>query len=341
MTSLERFLKAVRFEDVNRPPVWMMRQAGRTLPEYRRLRENYSFWELCRTPKLAAEVTLQPIHRFPLDAAVIFSDILVVPDALGIEVSFSPKLALSPVIQNSEGIERLNMVDLRSRLDYVAETIKQVSRETGGKTAVLGFSGAPYTLSCYMIEGGSSRHFLKVREMMYRNTQTFLSLQEKLADAVSEYLLLQAEASATAVQLFDTWAGDLNPRDYETFVQPYVKRIIHTVKKKSDIPVIYYINGIGSHLSAAAETGADVIGVDWRISLSAVREKLGDRKVVQGNLDPALLFASPEEIRRRVNDLLQETGGMGHIVNLGHGLIPETPLSGIEAFIQSVIDWRS
>ncbi|MBU1339105.1 MAG: uroporphyrinogen decarboxylase [Acidobacteria bacterium] len=340
MTSIERFLKAVRFEDVDRPPVWMMRQAGRTLPEYRSLREKHSFWELCRTPELAAEVTLQPLNRFQLDAAVIFSDILVVPAALGMKVSFSPRLEISPAISDFEGIERLNVDDICQRLDYVAAVVKRVFKDTNGKTAVLGFSGAPFTLSSYMIEGGSSRHFIKVREMMYGDTSNFMTLQEKLTHVISEYLILQAEASATAVQLFDTWAGELSPRDFETFVQPFVQQIIQTVKKKTDIPIIYYVNGIGSHLSSAASSGADVLGVDWRISLSEVRRRLGERAVVQGNLDPAVLFAPQEEIRRRVNDLLHETGGQGHIVNLGHGLIPETHLSGIETFIKSVIEWR-
>jgi uroporphyrinogen decarboxylase len=338
MESIERFLKAVRFEDLDRPPVWMMRQAGRTLPEYRRLREKQSFWQLCTTPELAAEVTLQPLKRFPLDAAVIFSDILVVPAALGMEVSFSPRLAVFPAISDLEGIERLNVDGISERLDYVAAVIKKVFKDTKGKTAILGFSGAPFTLSSYMIEGGSSRHFIKVREMMYQNTSTFLALQEKLTHVISEYLILQAEASATAVQLFDTWAGELNPRDFETYVQPFVQRIIQTIKKKVDIPIIYYINGIGSHLSAAATTGADVLGVDWRVTLSEVRRKLGEQTAVQGNLDPAVLFAPQDEIRRRVKELLNETGGRGHIVNLGHGLIPETPLSGIETFAQTVID---
>lgn len=340
MTSRERFLRAVRFEDVDRPPVWLMRQAGRTLPEYRRLREKHSFWELCRTPELAAEVTLQPLHRFPLDAAVIFSDILVVPAALGMEVSFSPRLELSPAISGREGIERLNVDDICQRLDYVAAAIQKVSRKTKGKIAILGFSGAPFTLSSYMIEGRSSRHFIKVREMMHQDTPAFMDLQEKLSQAISGYLLLQAKASVSAVQLFDTWAGELDPRDFETFVQPFVHKIIQTVRKKKDIPIIYYVNGIGSHLSSAAATGADVLGVDWRITLSEVRRRLGERTAVQGNLDPAALFAPQREIRRRVNDLLHETGGLGHIVNLGHGLIPQTPLSGIQTFIQSVIEWR-
>ncbi len=340
MNSLERFLKASRFENVDRPPVWMMRQAGRTLPEYRSLREKHSFWKICRTPELATEVTLQPIRRFPIDAAVIFSDILVIPDAMGLEVSFTPKLSISPVIQTAADVDRLDVSQIEKQLDYVAETIRCVNREIGSQKAVLGFSGAPFTISSYMIEGGGSRHFIKVREMMYRQTQLFLDLQEKLVQAISMYLILQAKASATAVQLFDTWAGELNPKDYSRFVQPFVKSIIENVKKCSDIPVIYYINGIGNLLSAAASTGADVIGVDWRMTLTQVRQVLGDKTVVQGNLDPALLFAPEDEIRQRVRQMIAETNGLGHIVNLGHGLIPESPLSGIEAFIETVIEWK-
>ncbi len=339
MYSKDRFLSAAKREDVDRPPVWIMRQAGRTLPEYRHLREKYSFWDLCRNPELAAEVTLQPLKRFSLDAAVIFSDILVIPDALGMNVSFSPKLSLSPVITGKKDLQNLKTKDFLLRLEYVAETIRSVNLSIK-KTAVLGFSGAPFTLSRYMIEGKSTGKNSKAKEWMFRHPDLFLELQEILSSVISEYLIFQAEASATAVQLFDTWAGELHPEDYRKFVQPFIRRIIQTVKKRTSIPVIYYINGAAGHLDAVFATGADVLSVDWRISLSKIRKRLGTETVLQGNLDPALLFSPPEVIRERVHRLIQETAGKGHIVNLGHGLNPETPLSGIEAFVQSVIEWK-
>jgi uroporphyrinogen decarboxylase len=338
MLPIERFKNACRFLPVDKPPVWMMRQAGRTLPEYRKLKEKYSFWELAKTPELAAEVTLQPIQRFAVDAAVIFSDILVIPDAMGMDVQFFPKLTVTPAIRDAYDIHNLDIAGMEKKLNYVIQTIRNVHREIGNEKAILGFSGAPYTLACYMLEGGSSKNFLKIREMMYHNPALFHSLMDKLTDAVTEYLLMQLDANITAVQLFDTWAAELNPQDFITFVLPYVQKIIQNIKGKN-LPIIYYINGIGNLLHQAALTGADIIGIDWRINLSDVRDTLGEKTILQGNLDPALLVAPENVIKQRVFDMLDMTGGLGHIVNLGHGLIPETPLSGISTFVNAVSDW--
>jgi uroporphyrinogen decarboxylase len=317
----------------------MMRQAGRTLPEYRKLREKHSFWECCRSAELGAEVTLQPLRRFPVDAAIIFSDILVIPDAMGMDVQYTPKLAVLPPLQSEADVNRLNLSGMTGKLDYVSGVIRTVYNEVGAEKAVLGFSGAPYTLACYMIEGGGSKHFLKVREMMYHNPTLFKSLLDKLADAVVEYMLMQMECGISAIQLFDTWAGELNPEDYDRFVLPVVQKIFEKIKVKK-VPLIYYINGIGNLIQRAKESGADVIGVDWRLTLEDVRNTLGQDTIVQGNLDPALLFATPEEIRKRTHQMIAMTGGKGHIANLGHGLIPETPVSGIEAFVKAVTEWK-
>lgn len=340
MQSRERFIKACNNEPIDRPPVWMMRQAGRTLPEYRKLRETYSFWQCCKSPELAAEVTLQPLKRFPVDAAIIFSDILVIPAAMGMDVQFTPKLTVLPPLRDASDIHGLDLSGMTAKLDYVRGAIQAVYREVGQEKAVLGFSGAPYTLACYMIEGGSSKHFLRVREMMYHSPALFKELLDKLADAVIEYLLMQLDSGITAAQLFDTWAGELNPEDYNRFVLPVVQRIFEKAKSKQ-IPLIYYINNIGNLIHQAKQSGADIIGVDWRITLADVRRQLGRETVVQGNLDPALLFAPEEEIRRRVNEMITMTGGKGHIANLGHGLIPETPVSGIAAFVDAVTQWRA
>lgn len=339
MLSKERFIRACRFEEVDRPPVWMMRQAGRTLPEYRALREKHSFWDVCRSAELGAEVTLQPLHRFPVDAAVIFSDILVVPEAMGLDVQFTPKLAVNPPIRDTSDINRLDTAGIPKKLDYVGGVIRAVYKEIGHEKAVLGFSGAPYTLACYMIEGGSSKHFLKVRELMYHNRPVFEKMMDKLASAVIEYLYMQIACNVTAVQLFDTWAGELNPEDYRRFVLPVIQKIVSALKPKG-IPIIYYINGIGNLLEFAKESGADAVGVDWRLTLADVRRRLGEDTVVQGNLDPALLFAPADEIRKRTHQMIAMTGGTGHIANLGHGLIPTTPVSGIEAFVKAVVEWK-
>jgi len=273
-----------------------------------------------------------------VDAAIIFSDILVIPAAMGMDVQFTPHLSVLPPLKDAHDVHKLDLAGMTKKLDYVRGAIKAVYNEVGQEKAVLGFSGAPYTLACYMIEGGSSKHFLKVREMMYHNPTLFKELLDKLADSVIEYLLMQLDSGITAAQLFDTWAGELNPEDYNRFVLPVVQRIFEKAKAKN-IPLVYYINGIGNLIYQAKESGADVIGVDWRLTLEEVRQKLGPDTVVQGNLDPALLFAPEAEIRRRVNEMINMTGGRGHIANLGHGLIPETPISGIAAFVEAVTSW--
>lgn len=338
MQSKERFLKACRGLAVDRPPVWIMRQAGRTLPEYLQLREKYSFWDLCRTPELAAEATLQPIRRFGMDAAVIFSDILVVPAAMGLEVAFSPSLSVSPAVRTADDVDRLRQLDPAAELGYVAGAIRCVSDQGGPELPVLGFSGAPFTLACYMVEGGSSKHFEHLKRMMYGSPEVYALLMDKISAAVTGYLRLQIEAGASAVQLFDTWAGELGPADFRLFVLPWLRRIIRELGP-AGVPVIYYVNGIGNLLELAAQSGADVLGIDWRLELAEVRRRLGPARAVQGNLDPVTLFAPPPFIRERVFEMLDQTGGRGHVVNLGHGVLPETPLAGIQAFVDAVHQW--
>jgi uroporphyrinogen decarboxylase len=315
-----------------------MRQAGRTLPEYRAVREKHSFWEVCRTPELAAEVTLQPVRRFGLDVAVIFSDILVIPEAMGLQVAFSPRLYVAPPIASSADVRALRRPDVGRALGYVADAIRTVRREAGDGLAIAGFCGAPFTLASYMVEGGSSKHFDRLKSLMYREPAVFSELMERLSDCLVDYLIMQKEAGATTLQLFDTWATILSPGDFRRYALPYLQRIVERVRPIG-LPLIYYVNGIGNLLEAAQEIGADILGIDWRVELAEVRRRLGPGRVVQGNLDPGVLFAPPEEIRRRVRAMLEQTGGIGHVVNLGHGLIPSTPLEGIEAFIAAVREW--
>lgn len=338
MNARQRFLMACKGQPVDRPPLWIMRQAGRTLPEYRALREKHSFWETCRNPELATEVSLQPIRRFQMDAAVIFSDILVVPAAMGMEVEFTPKLAIYPRIENVGDLTKLQYPDVSKSLGYVGDVIREVRRVGGDELAIVGFCGAPYTLLSYMVEGGSSKHFDRLKGLMYREPELFASLMRDICEYLGDFLQMQAEAGADALQIFDTWATILGPRDYAFYVLPYLQKLIARIRAKG-IPLIYYINGIGNLLELARDTGADVLGIDWRIELAEVRQRLGKMQIVQGNLDPGILFADPDFIAQRVHQMIDQTGGRGHIINLGHGVIPETPISGIQAFIDAARSW--
>ncbi|MEA1937711.1 MAG: uroporphyrinogen decarboxylase [Pseudomonadota bacterium] len=331
MTPRDRFLAAARGRNVDRPPVWMMRQAGRVLPEYRTLKSKHDFWTLARTPELAAEITLMPMRRFPLDAAVIFNDILTVPSAMGMDISFGPAPTIIDPLATSADLDRL-IRPAPEAYAHIADAMARVRVVLGKKRAVLGFAGAPFTLAAYMTGGGGGRGVDRTRAMMHKLPSLMGPLLERLADAVAVCLTEQVRAGADAVQIFDTWAGSLSVADYRAFVLPGLQGLM----KKLEVPVIYYVNGIGHLLEATAETGADVLGIDWRVSLAEVRQRLGADRIVQGNLDPALLFASPATIRAATQAMIAATGGRGHIINLGHGLLPDTPLEGIAAFIDVV-----
>lgn len=338
MNSKQRFRAACEGAPTDRPPVWIMRQAGRTLPEYNQVREKHSFLEIVHTPELAAEVTLQPVQRFPLDAAIIFSDILVIPAALGVDVQFVPHPVLSPAIQSAADLDQLRAGGAAS-LEYVAAALQLVRRELGEEKALLGFAGAPFTVASYMVEGSGSKTHSRIKTLMYSEPALYDRLMSAICTVTADYLRLQIGAGVDAVQLFDSWAGELSPGDFAQFALPYVQRIVEAVAGRG-AHVIYYVNGVGNLLEQAAASGAGVLGIDWRIELSEVRRRLGFRTVVQGNLDPAVLFAPPELIRSRTFEILSQTNGDSHILNLGHGVQPDTPLKGIEAFIQAAVEWR-
>lgn len=340
MNARQRFANACRGLPVDRPPVWLMRQAGRSLPEYRALREHHEFWELLTTPELAAEVTRQPLRRFEMDAAIIFSDILVIPAALGQKVHFGGGMTLTPPIRQASDIAALNTAEVAERLDYVAQTLRIIREELGEGHALLGFAGAPYTVASYMVEGGGSKSFSRLKSLMYREPAAYDRLLSAVTEATVQYLQTQIKCGVDAVQLFDSWAGELAAPDYRIYAQPYVKRIVEQLSQ-TGTPVIYFINGIGNLLEEAKACGAGVLGVDWRLSLAEVRRRLGADTVVQGNLDPGVLYAEPAEIRRRTLAMIDETGGQGHIANLGHGVAPDTPLDGIYAFVEAVQEWNS
>jgi uroporphyrinogen decarboxylase len=332
------FLKACRGEEVDYTPVWLMRQAGRYLPEYQAVRSNIDFLTLCKNPKLAAEVTLQPVNILGVDAAILFSDILIPVEAMGMRLEFSDKEGpvLSEPIRSKTAVERLIIPDVEEDLPFVFETIKILRKELEHKVPLIGFSGAPFTLATYMIEGGTSKNFLNTKKMMFQSAPVFHYLIEKLTDTIISYLSAQIKAGAQAVQLFDTWAGMLAPMDYKKFVFPYVKKAIFELKKEG-VPVIYFVNDCAGLLGEIKKSGADVIGIDWRIDMSDAIKKLGKKIVVQGNLDPCALFLPKEKIEDRVKDMLWKgEAAKGHIFNLGHGVLPQTPVENVIALVEAV-----
>ncbi len=332
------FLRACRGEEVDYTPVWIMRQAGRYLPEYRAVRSNIDFLTLCKNPRLAAEVTLQPVDILGVDAAILFSDILIPVEAMGMRLEFSDKEGpvLGEPIRSKSAVEKLIIPDVEEDLPFIFDTIKILRKELEHKVPLIGFSGAPFTLATYMIEGGTSKNFLNTKKMMFQSGPVFHYLMEKLTDMIVSYLSAQIRAGAQAVQIFDTWAGILAPADYKQFAFPYVRKAISELKKEG-VPIIYFVNNCASLLGEIKKTGADVIGIDWRIDLSDAIKKLGKKIVVQGNLDPCALFLPKEKIEDRVKDILWKgEAAKGHIFNLGHGVLPQTPVENVIALVEAV-----
>jgi uroporphyrinogen decarboxylase len=333
----DRFLKACRRESVDCTPVWFMRQAGRYMAEYRRLRAAHSILEMCKTPELAAQVTLQPIDRFPLDAAIIFADILLPLEAMGLELEFAE--GEGPVIHNPirdrAAVERLKVID-GHELRYVAEAVSLARRLLNGRVPLIGFAGAPFTLASYAIEGGGSRNYVLTKQLMYREPESWHRLMDKLARVVTGYLRKQIQAGAQAVQLFDSWVGCLSAGDYAEYVMPHVQLIFEGLKHEG-VPLIHFGTGTTAILSLMRKAGGTVIGVDWRVPLDEAWAMLGHDTAVQGNLDPVALFGPVHEIERRVEDILRRAGGRpGHIFNLGHGILPQTPVEHVAAAIEMV-----
>ena len=329
--SAKRFLDACYGRPVDRAPVWMMRQAGRYLPEYREVRSHVSFLELCRNVDLAAEVSLQPFRRFAPDGVVFFSDILVPVQAMGARVEFgSAGPRLSHPVRTGDDVLRLRRPDPAAELRFTGDILRRLRSELGESAAVIGFAGAPWTLACYLIEGGGSKSFAAIKQMMGWGQRTLEGLLNLLADVVGDVLSYQIASGAHAVQIFDTWAGELSQEDYRRWALPAVTRAIKGIQREEQ-PVILYVNGSAHLLEAMNEAGADVLSIDWRLPLSEARRKLPGRPL-QGNLDPGALLAGPGEVRRRVRSMLAETRGNAHVVNLGHGVLPQTPIESVDAF---------
>ncbi|GAB4293219.1 MAG: uroporphyrinogen decarboxylase [Desulfuromonadia bacterium] len=317
-----RFLDACWGKPVDMTPVWLMRQAGRYLPDYMRVRSRCTFLELCKTPELAAEVTIQPVDILGVDAAILFSDILTPVEPMGMKLDFTPGPVFDHPIRTMADVEALRIPDPEEDLPYVMETIRILRRELAGKVPLIGFGGAPFTLACYMVEGKGSKEWGTMKKMMYAAPDVYATLMEKVTAMDREYLNAQIRAGAQAIQVFDTWGGILSPADYERYVLPYTKRLIEGLDR-THTPVIHFVKGSGTMLDLVAQAGGDVIGLDWHVNLGTARDMLGPSVAVQGNLDPTVLFAPKEVIEREVRRVLTENAGRaGHIFNLGHGILP-------------------
>jgi uroporphyrinogen decarboxylase len=337
----DRLLRALLREETDRTPVWIMRQAGRYLPEYRELRaEAGSFMGLATNPELACEVTLQPLRRFELDAAILFSDILTIPDAMGLGLRFEqgegPKF--DRPVRDAKAIDDLPIPDPSDSLAYVMDAVRTIRRALDGDVPLIGFSGSPWTLATYMVEGGSSRNFGRIKTLLYEDPAAAHRLLDKLARSVTDYLNAQIEAGAQAVQVFDSWGGALAFDAFREFSLRYMQQVVDGLQRERDgrrIPVILFSKGCNTQLEALADTGTDALGLDWTISLDEARRRVGDRVALQGNLDPAVLLAQPDVIRGEVDRVLADFGhGSGHVFNLGHGITPQVPPEHLGALIE-------
>lgn len=337
-----RFLKACRGEPVDVTPVWFMRQAGRYMKAYRDIKEKHSFLEMCKTPELATEVTLQPLDVLGVDAAIIFADILLPlePMGTGLEFVAGDGPVIPRPVQNLKAVQDLKPVDAEAQLGYVGEAIRMVRREIGNKMPLIGFSGAPFTLCSYMVEGGKSKDFTVTKGMMIEAPETWTLLMDKVCKVLIDYLKMQVKAGAQVLQIFDSWVGCLSPGDYRDYVLPYTKRVVDGVKGQG-VPVIYFSTGTCGMLNTIKEAGSDVIGFDWRIHLDEAWKILDHKQPIQGNMDPSILFAPIPVIKQRVHDILRRAGGRpGHIFNLGHGILQHTPVDHVKAVVDIIREYR-
>lgn len=330
----ELFLRACRGEAVSRVPVWMMRQAGRYLPEYREIRAKHGFLEVCKTPQLAVEVSIQPFRRLGVDAVIVFSDILIPAEAMGLPLELGdggPNLP-NPVRTKTD-VEKLKIFDPEVETGFLPEAIRRIVKSVGPDVPVLGFAAAPWTLACYMVEGKTAEGFATAKRFLYHDPKTFRELLHRIALATIPYLRAQIAAGAAAVQLFDTWCGELNLEDYQEFALPAVQEIISGISGSA--PVIYYTKASQHLLSAVARSGANVLSVDWRVDLAEIRRMLGPKIALQGNVDPAVLLGPPAKIREVTQDTVNSLIGRGHILNLGHGILPNTPVENAQLFVET------
>jgi len=329
-------VRAARGEHVDRTPVWMMRQAGRYLPEYRAVRKDIDFLTLCKTIDLAVEVSLQPYRILDVDAVIMFSDILIPVEAMGQEVQLTEKKGpeLPDPIRSRSQVDRLIVPDPLEKTGFVMEIIRTLRKELDGAVPLIGFAGAPWTLAAYMVEGGGSKNYAEIKRMMFAEPATLHALLNKISDAIILYLNAQIEAGAQFIQLFDSWAGELSKADYTEFALPYEQKIFAALNRRA-APAVLFINGCGHFLELMATSGADVLSIDWRIDLEEARRRIPTSLAIQGNLDPCVLLSNPGVITEKAHELIRKGGGHRHILNLSHGILPMTPVENARAFITS------
>ena len=332
----DRFLRACRCEPVDCTPIWIMRQAGRYLPEYREIRAKHGFLEMCKTPELACQVTVQPVQRLGVDAAILFADILLPLEPMGLRISFGKDEgpAIHNPVRSQADVDRLRVIEPED-CAYVHAAIRLIRRELNGRVPLIGFAGAPFTLASYIVEGGGTREYRVCKSMMYNDPRAWHALLDRLADVVAVYLNAQISAGAQAVQLFDSWVGNLSPQDYREYVLPHSAKVFANLDRS--VPHIHFANQAGTMIELVEQAGGDVIGLDWRIEIDSAIGRLGDRVAVQGNLDPMALFARPDVIRDKARDILERVGKRkGHVFNLGHGIHKDTPVEHVAALVQFV-----
>ena len=339
MLKNDLFLRALRGESVSRPPVWMMRQAGRYLPEFMEIRKKYDFFTRCRTPELASDITIQPIKRFGMDAAILFSDILVVPQAMNLEVQMKPEFGpyIPNPIRDQKGIDNLIAPDVNESLDYVFQAIKASKEKLNNEIPLIGFAGSPWTILCYMVQGQGSKTFDEAKKFCFSSPAEAHNLLQKITDTTINYLKGKVNAGVDAVQIFDSWGGLLSPSDYQEFSWKYIQQIIDFLKDSA--PVIVFGKGCWFALKEMSESGASALGVDWTCSARNARYLSGGNITLQGNFDPSRLLSPPSEIKRMVLKMIDEFGKDKYIVNLGHGILPGIPLENVKAFIDSVKEY--
>ncbi len=341
MIKNDLFLRALKGETVDRPPVWMMRQAGRYLPEFMEIKAKYDFFTRCQTPELASEITVQPIRRYGMDAAILFSDILVIPQAMNIPVEMKPGIGpwLPKPIRTKKDMERVIVPNIHDTLDYVMQAIKMAKEKLNNEIPLIGFAGSPWTILCYCVQGQGSKNFDKAKEFCFTQPMVAHELLQKITDTTILYLKEKVKAGVNAVQVFDSWGGMLSPTDYQEFSWQYMQQIIDALKDEA--PVIAFGKGCWFALDTMANSGAAALGVDWTCSPKNARYLTGGKITLQGNFDPSRLFSPPSEIKRMVNEMINEFGKDRYIVNLGHGILPNIPLENAGAFIEAVKEYKA